>query len=139
MKEYCMKLLVIRAAFNNTISDRIIEEYRDNILFTYIDYKNMNYFIEKYNIIKYYSFMEILPNIANIEFIDFYQDKHVIVKPIIYNKIKKQKIYHIRELFPLTWLDEKEFNNFIIDKNVRITNIPIYILKEREKDIVIYP
>ena len=49
-----MKLLVIRADFNNTISDRIIEEYRDNILFTYIDYKNMNYFIEKYNIIKYY-------------------------------------------------------------------------------------
>lgn len=134
-----MQLLVIRAAFNNLITNEIIEKYKENILFTYIDYKNMDYFIKKYKIIKYYSFLEILPNIANTEFIDFYQDKHVIVNPVIYNKVKKQKICHIRELFPLTWLDKDTYSNFIIDKNVRITNIPLNILNERKREIVIYP
>ena len=134
-----MQLLVIRAAFNNLITNEIIEKYKENILFTYIDYKNMDYFIEKYKIIKYYSFLEILPSIANTEFIDFYQDKKVIVNPIIYNKVKKQKICHIRELFPLTWIDKDTFSNFVIDKNVRITNIPLNILDERKREIVIYP
>lgn len=133
-----MELLVIRSTYNNLITDNIIQQYKDKILFTYIDYDNMQYFINKYKIKQYYSFMEILPQIQQIKFIDYYQNDCVIANDILYVSIKGQKVLHVRELFPMTWLDYINYNNFIITKNVNIYNIPDYILKQKEKEIQIF-
>lgn len=133
-----MELLVIRSAYNNLITEDIIKQYKNKILFSYIDYENMQYFIYKYKIEKYYSFMEVLPSIQQLKFIDYYQDSRVIANDIMYIAKRGQKILHIRKLFPMTWLDFINYDNFVITKDVSIYNIPFKILNEKKKDIVIF-
>lgn len=129
-----MDVLLIQSAYNNLIVPEIINEYKDRILFAYIDYKNMNYFIDKYNIVKYYSFIEVLPHLSTWNIINYYKCASVICDNVLYNKSGK-KIIKIRENFPLTWLDYNIGNCYVIFKNSAYYNIPDFILSDKNANI----
>lgn len=122
-------LLIIRSFYNNKLTDSVIEKYKDNILFTYIDYYNMNRIIKKNNIRKYYSFFDIIGNIKEYNLIDYYDDSNVNSDIIIYNK-KGTGLIYIREHFLLSWniYEENRDSKFLVSKNVPLYNIPIEFL-----------
>lgn len=65
-------LLLIESYYNNNINEELINEYKDNILFCYIDQKNLNLLINKFQIINYYSFFDIIKDYKNYNIINYY-------------------------------------------------------------------
>lgn len=65
-------LLLIESYYNNNINEELINKYKDNILFCYIDQKNLNLLINKFQIINYYSFFDIIKDYKNYNIINYY-------------------------------------------------------------------
>lgn len=101
-------LLLIESYYNNHITKNIINKYKDNILFCYIDYYNMKYIVDKFELKLYYKFFDILENINNYNIINYYTNDFTNKLIIIRNKSNRIKLYNsdIR----LTWLNY--YNNY---------------------------
>jgi hypothetical protein len=65
-------LLLIESYYNNNINEELINKYKNNILFCYIDQKNLNLLINKFQIINYYSFFDIIKDYKNYNIINYY-------------------------------------------------------------------
>ena len=81
-------LLLIESYYNNNINEDIINKYKDNILFCYIDHYNMNYIINKFELKIYYKFFDILENINNYNIINYYTNDFTNRLHIVKNKSK---------------------------------------------------
>lgn len=107
-------LLLIESYYNNNINEDIINKYKDNILFCYIDYYNMNYIINKFELKIYYKFFDILENINNYNIINYYTNDFINRLHIVKNKSNKVIIYNSDNR--LTWLDYYNSKNTSIFK-----------------------
>ena len=65
-------LLLIESYYNNNINEELINKYKDNILFCYIDQKNLKLLINKFQITNYYSFFDIIKDYKNYNIINYY-------------------------------------------------------------------
>jgi len=114
-------LLLIESFYNNNITDEIIDKYKNNILFCYIDYYNMKYILEKYNVQKYYSFLDIADNIKSYHIINYYNNDRN--NKYIIQRNDSKNIITFNNNNRLTWIDSNKNYTCIYLKDSYVWNI----------------
>ena len=119
------ELLVVKSFYSQFIPP-IIHKYRNNILFTNIDYNTMNLFIDYYNIKKYYNFFDYLSNISQYKILYYYYDEILINKyTTVKLDISNKKYRYVDVIHPVRWDEfiKNKYGYYFYEKNVPNFNI----------------
>ena len=119
------ELLVVKSFYSQFIPP-IIHKYRNNILFTNIDYNTMNLFIDYYNIKKYYNFFDYLSNISQYKILYYYYDEILINKyTTVKLDISNKKYRYVDVIHPVRWDEfiKNKYGYYFYEKNVPSFNV----------------
>ena len=119
------ELLVVKSFYSQFIPP-IIHKYRNNILFTNIDYNTMNLFIDYYNIKKYYNFFDYLSNISHYKILYYYYDEILINKyTTVKLDISNKKYRYVDVIHPVRWDEfiKNKYGYYFYEKNVPSFNV----------------